>query len=96
MIERDEGLQRVLRQWEAPAPHPRLDARVRSAFRHSAVSRRRKWLPIAAGVLFAVVATHLWIGKPHHGVRIETRVQAAGFRPIADGKITVVQGVEKQ
>jgi hypothetical protein len=96
MTERDEGLQRVLRQWEAPAPRPGLDARVWSAFRRSQGPRRRKWLPIAAGVLFAVVAAHLWMGQPRHSVRIETRVQAAGFRPIAEGKITVMEGPQKQ
>lgn len=99
MIERDEPLQKVLRQWEAPAPDPRLDERVWTSFRLSAASQRRrwtrKWLPLAAGVLLcAGLAMHLMKSPgpaEFRSVSIETTADATGFTPVPDGAITVVK-----
>ena len=104
MIERDEPLQKLLRQWETPIPDPRLDARVLKSFQQSAVSRRarwvRKWIPVAAGVLLVAGSAHLWMAKPadapHPDVTIETTADAAGFRPVSNGTITVVTEVKRR
>jgi hypothetical protein len=94
MTERDEELRKLLRQWEAPEPGKGLDARVWNAVRHARPSRRRLWLPIAAGVILAAVSAKLWMPAAHRG-NIETRIDATGFRPVADGTITLVKAGEK-
>jgi hypothetical protein len=100
MIERDEELQKLLRQWKAPAASAKLDERVWSAFRQPRGSRG-KWLAVAAGVLVAGGAS-LWLAYPagtprrRGNVNIETRVDASGFRPVGNGTITVVKAGEKQ
>ncbi len=103
MIERDDELQKVLRKWEAPVPDPRLDERVWKSVRQSAVSQRgwaRKWLPIAAGVLFcAGLAMHLMTSPGPvrtHSVRVETTADAAGFIAVPNGAITVVKEEKRQ
>jgi hypothetical protein len=95
MIERDEELRKVLRQWETPGLGPALDARVRNAFRDARSSRPRKWLPVAAGVLLATGSAALWM-HPARTAAIETKIDAIGFRPVAAGTITVVPSGEKQ
>jgi hypothetical protein len=94
MMERDEELRKLLRQWEAPEPGRKLDARVWNTVRQARPPRRRVWLPIAAGVILVAVSAKLWMPHAHSG-NIETRVDAAGFRPVADGIITVVKAGEE-
>jgi hypothetical protein len=52
------------------------------------------WLPVAAGVILVAVSAKLWMPTAHSG-NIETRVDAVGFRPVADGMITVMKAGEK-
>ena len=94
MMERDEELRKLLRRWEAPEPGKGLDARIWNTIRPARSARRRMWLPIAAGVILVAVSAKLWMPAAHRG-NIETRVDAAGFRPVADGIITVVKAGEK-
>ena len=94
MTERDEELRKLLRQWEAPEPGKELDARVWNTIRQGRPARRRVWLPIAAGVILVAVSAKLWMPAAHSG-NIETRIDAAGFRPVADGNITVMKAGEK-
>jgi hypothetical protein len=94
MMERDEEFRRLLRRWEAPEPAKELDARVWNTVRQARPARRRVWLPIAAGVILVAVSAKLWMPAAHRG-NIETRVDATGFRPVADGIITVVTAGEK-
>jgi hypothetical protein len=94
MMERDEELEKLLRRWEAPEPRKELDARVWNTVRRRRPMRRRVWLPVAAGVILVAVSAKLWMPAAHGG-NIETRVDAAGFRPVADGLITVVKAGEK-
>ena len=95
MIEHDEELRKLLRRWEAPEPGKELDARVWNTIRQERPSRRVVWLPIAAGVILVAVSAKLWMPAAQGG-NIETRVDAAGFRPVADGVITVLKAGEKQ
>jgi hypothetical protein len=95
MIDRDEELRRGLRRWEAPEPAKELDARVWNSIRQARPARRRVWLPIAAGVILVAVSAKLWMPAAHRG-NIETRVDATGFRPVADGVITIVKAEERQ
>jgi hypothetical protein len=88
MIGPDEELRRVLKLWEAPEPSAKLDERVW----HSKPRRRWKWLPVAAGVILAVGIARFW----NSSSGIETRIEATGFTPIANGAITVVKTGEKQ
>ncbi len=94
MTEHDEELRKLLRRWEAPGPGKELDARVWNTVRQERPSRRRVWLPIAAGVILVAVSARLWMPSAHSG-NIETRLDAAGFRPVADGIITIVKAGEK-
>jgi len=94
MIEQDDELRKLLRQWEAPQAGPALDARVRTAFRKSRSSRIRKWLPVAAALLLAGGSATFWMGGSHN-VSIETRTSVTGFRPLAEGSITVIKAGEK-
>jgi hypothetical protein len=91
MMERDEELRKLLRRWEAPEPGKELDARVWNTVRQA---RRRVWLPLAAGVILVAASAKLWMPAAHRG-NIETRVDATGFRPVADGIITVVKAGEQ-
>ncbi len=95
MTEHDEELRKLLRRWEAPEPGKKLDARVWNTVRHMRPVRRRVWLPIAAGIVLVAVSAKLWIPSAHGG-NIETRIDATGFRPVADGMITVVKAGENQ
>jgi len=93
MTDRDEELRAMLRQWKAPAPTGQLDERVWSEFRGSRPPGRRRWLAVAAGVLLvagALVKLHSG-PRPQHSSSIETRVDAAGFRAVPNGTITVVE-----
>ncbi len=94
MTERDDELRRLLRRWEAPEPGKELDARVWNTVRQERRGRWRAWLPIAAGLILVAVSAKLWMPAAH-SANIETRVDAAGFRPVADGMITVVKAGEK-
>ncbi len=94
MVERDEELRKLLRRWEAPEPRRELDARVWNTVRQRRPVRRRVWLPVAAGVILVAVFAKLWMPNVRDG-NIETRVDAAGFRPVADGLITVLNAEEK-
>jgi hypothetical protein len=105
MINPDEQIQKLLRQWEAPAPDPRLDDRVWNSFRQAAASERnpwpRKWLPIAAGILLSAgLAKHLMTppSRPaaSRSISINTTADAAGFTAVPDGSITVVKEERKQ
>lgn len=87
--ERDAGLQRLLKRWEAPAPSADLDARVWSSFRQSKPALRWKWLPVAAALLLGVGIAGYWSARSNTG--IQTRMDADGFRPIPNGAITVVK-----
>jgi hypothetical protein len=110
VIERDQELQKLLRQWKAPASRSALDKRVWNSVRRSESSRGvswgagvRRWLPVAA-VLF--VAATLWLGHKapatksvpgsQHDVSIRTTADATGFRPIENDSITVVRLQGKQ
>jgi hypothetical protein len=84
----DEELRRVLKLWEAPEPGAKLDERVWKA----KPQRRWKWLPVAAGIILAAGMAKFWSSSPG----METRIDATGFRPIANGAITVVRTGEKQ
>jgi hypothetical protein len=95
MMERDDELRKLLRRWEAPEPGGKLDERVWNTVGRARPARRRVWLPIAAGVILAAVSAKLWMPAAHSG-NIETRVDATGFRPVADGVITVVNAEEKR
>jgi hypothetical protein len=59
-------------------------------------------MALAAGVLLAVGGVSLWLGRrvtvvqPQGEVKLETRVDAAGFRAVGNGTITVVRAGEKQ
>ena len=94
MMERDEELQRLLKGWEAPSPSGKLDSRVWSAYRQSKHSWRWKWVPVAAALFLAVGIAAFW--PTRSGSSLETRMDAAGFQPIANGAITVVKAGEKQ
>jgi hypothetical protein len=106
VIEPDERLQKLLREWQAPAPDPRLDARVWKSFRQSAGGQRarhaRKWLAIAAGVLLvAAGSAKWWMAVPaakleHRSISLKTTADAAGFTPVSNGTITVVKEERNQ
>ena len=91
MTDRDEELRAMLKNWKAPLPSAELDARVWSEFSRSRPPRR-SWLAVAAGVLLIAGAAALWHTGPkeRRTVSIETRVDAAGFRAVPNGTITVV------
>ena len=96
MIDRDEQLRNVLRQWEAPSPGAGLDRRVFAGIR----SPRRWWLRVAAGILLlAGLFAHLSQRPPD--VKADTQVvsvavlaDATGFEPMPEGKITVTKGTQ--
>jgi hypothetical protein len=90
----DQELKRLLQHWEAPEPSAALDERIGTAYRQSKAPKRWRWLPVAACILLAVGAARYWSAASAAG--IETRIDGAGFRPIPDGAITIVQGGEKQ
>lgn len=92
MTDRDEELRATLKHWKAPLPSTELDAKVWSEFNRSRPPRRR-WLAVSAGVLLVAGAAALWHTGPkrQRSVRIETRVDAAGFRAMPNGTITVIE-----
>ena len=97
MTERDSELDRLLRQWEVPLPAESLDERV---FRSITPARRasRKWIGIAAA-LAAAAGGGIWMSHvpaSAKGLLIETRVNAAGFKPVSNGSITVLITGEKE
>ena len=94
MTERDEELRATLRLWKTPAPTAQLDERVWNEFRENRQPGRRRWLAAAAGVLLVAGAAAVLHSGParRRGPRIiETRVDAAGFRAVTNGTITVVE-----
>jgi hypothetical protein len=99
MTRQDEELRKLLRQWQAPPSGPRLDERVWSDIR----GRRRvppgRWLSIAAGVALAgALFLHLSRSRPQvvkaerQTVSVAIVADAAGFKPLANGAITVTKG----
>ena len=94
MTEHDDELRKLLRQWETPEPRPQLDARVWKSVRQARTAPKRRWLPIAAGVILAIGSATLWMSRSQ-SLNIETKVEADGFRPLAEGKITIVKGTEQ-
>lgn len=98
---RDDELKKVLKQWEAPGPSAKLDAKVWEAY----VQNQRwsvnwkLWGAVAAGVV--LVAGLQW-SKPTEplqmpgGPRLETRMAGAGFQPLEDGAVTVVKASAKR
>lgn len=99
MMERDEELQKLLRQWESPAPGSKLDERVWNSVRQG--KRTWKWLPVAAGVILAFGLAKMWLPPNeqspvgHPGASIATTLDATGFRPVSNGAITVVKAGER-
>ena len=92
MTDRDEELRATLKNWKTPLPSAELDTRVWSEFNRSRPPRR-SWFAVAAGVLLlAGAAVWLHTGpKQRRPVSIETRVDAAGFRAVPNGAITVIE-----
>lgn len=80
MIEPDDELRRVLRQWEAPAPSPSLDTRV---WKDRRKTLPWKWLSVAAAVLLSTGLAAWWPESK--------KTDAGGLRPLPDGAITVVK-----
>jgi ferric-dicitrate binding protein FerR (iron transport regulator) len=95
MSEHDEELQKLLQRWEAPLPRRELDERVLRSFRLHRARRRWKWMPVAAGILLAAGLAQHWIPHRKHSVSIETTTSAAGYEPIPDGAITVIEEGKK-
>lgn len=89
----NEDLRRVLRQWQAPTPGAGLDARMWSAYYRPRPFRNWKWIPVAAGLILAAGIAGFW---PSRASNLTTRMDAAGFRPIPDGAITVISTGEKK
>ena len=106
MTDREENFNKILRQWKVDGPSSNLDRRVWNSVRaeQSAMrgKRRRRWVPIAAGLFLAVAAGAIVSmhggGNPHASnpgkesreARIETMAHAEGFVPLPQGSITVV------
>ncbi len=97
---RDEELKKVLDQWEVPQASAELDARVRETYMQN--KKRglnwKLWGAVAAGVVLVV---GLSLRRPAvqgtaPEARVETRMAAAGFQPMEDGAVTVVQVGAKQ
>ena len=103
MIDHDEELRRVLRQWKAPGPSARLDERVWKSLRaeRPPVHWAKRWLPVAAGIVVVTgLSMHLMSPPRTHEkpqvVSLKAITSAAGFEPLPDGEITVTRVGEKQ
>jgi len=112
MREHDDQLNRLLKHCPAPEPPRSLDARVLASYRATTGmqrhSRSRTWLFIAAGVvLMAGFLTFQRREPPSktppptdavatEEVRLTSTMQATGFRPVAEGAITVIKGDQQQ
>jgi len=103
MMDRDEELRKVLREWKAPSPGAGLDARVWKSMERARppVHRAKRWLAIAAGIVFVGgLSMHLMQGPPAHQkprvVSLKAITNAAGFEPLPDGDITVTRLGEKE
>jgi len=56
----------------------------------------KKWLPIAAGIVIVAGLARLWLPAPNvppktKDVSLSTTMDAAGFRAVPNGSITVVK-----
>lgn len=103
MIDRDEELRKVLREWKAPDPSTRLDARVWKSVEGARPPVRwaKRWLPIAAGIVVVTgLSMHLMSGPRAHEkprvVSLKAITNAAGFEPLPEGEITVTRLGEKE
>jgi hypothetical protein len=95
---RDEELRKALLKWEAPLPSAGLDRRVFESCKPARQVSWKLWGAVAAGVavmLGANLFNRAPQGETPDRTHVETRLAAAGFRPMTDGAITVVKAGAK-
>jgi len=101
----DDKLRAVLREWEAPEPHPAMDARVRAAWRGlRQPAWKRIWrarvsipVPILAALLLVAALLLMKFGvarptavAPSQTGGYVTQLNATGFQPVPNGEARVI------
>jgi hypothetical protein len=105
----DEKLRAVLREWEAPAPNPAMDARVRAAWRGAhppawkSIWRARVSIPVPVLAMLLLIAAFLLV---KFGVMRPPAIapsatggyvtQLSGFQPVPNGEARVITVMEGQ
>jgi hypothetical protein len=107
----DDKLRAVLREWEAPAPDPAMDARVRAAWRAlRQPAWRRIWtarvsipVPVLAALLLvaALLLMKFSVVRPTEVAPSQTggfvtQGNARGFQPVPNGEARVITVKEAQ
>jgi hypothetical protein len=110
VMNENDRLNSLLREWEAPEPAPALDARVRASYRQAVRPSmwQRLWsarvsipAPVFAAALL-LIAAGIWLqtrsGPPAPAVPAPqgyvTRLDSAGFQPLPDGAVRVIRSGE--
>jgi hypothetical protein len=107
----DDKLRAVLREWEAPAPSPAMDARVRAAWRGAhrpawkSIWTARVSIPVPVLAALLLVAAFLLMKfsvarptevAPSHTGGFVTQGDASGFQPVPNGEARVITVKEAQ